>query len=380
LKLHIVFLAAWYPDLHDPMFGLFVHKHAVLMSKDYTISVLHVSYYNNEPNGLYVGQMDGVQVFRLNIKTKFRPLRWLYFIVASQKAYRHIIKRNEKPIINHVHVLTRMGVLALWFKFRYGIPFVVTEHWSRYFSAPGTYRNVFRKYFTRKVCRKAAALSAVSNSLKNAMLNHNIGVNKKWLIINNAVNENVFNLDDNRLNDSVISFINVSCFEDRSKNLSGLVECVRRLVDDGLNIKCILVGTGQDYERIALLVKEKNLENNIVFTGQLTEQQVAEYMNRSHFYVQSSNYENVPVVISEALMCGLPVVATNVGGVAEMIDESNGYLVNGGQLNELVSAIRLMTENYSEFDRKKINNSAMQKYSNMAVRQQIMQLYSIIDE
>lgn len=378
MKPHIVFLAAWYPDEHDPMFGLFVHKHAVLMTKEYRVSVLHVTNYSDESNGLFIGEKDGVRINRLNIRTKNRLLRWLYFLVAGLKAYRYICKKEGSPVLNHVHVLTRMGVLAAWIKCRRGIPYVVTEHWSRYFPIPGTYRNCIRKWFTRKVCKRSAAMSAVSGKLKESMLAHGLGNQKKWFIINNIVNEKVFDLPAAKTQGRRVRFINVSCFEERSKNLSGLVECVGRLVDEGLDIECVLVGTGEDFEKIRSLIRLKELENHIILTGQLNENQVAAQMKECHFYVQPSHYENVPVVISEALMCGLPVVATRVGGLNEMIDESNGYLVEPGHLDELCSAIRLMVENYSGFDRQNIRQAALQKYSSEAVRQQLLQLYSEI--
>ncbi|MGD9494617.1 MAG: glycosyltransferase, partial [Bacteroidales bacterium] len=179
-------------------------------------------------------------------------------------------------------------------------------------------------------------------------------------------------------NNVPIRFINVSCFEDRSKNLSGLVKCVEMLVIEGLDVECVLVGSGEDFNEISSLIKSKKLEKQFIITGQLNEMMVADQMKKCHFYVQSSNYENVPVVISEALMCGLPVVATNVGGLNEMIDDSNGYLVEHNSLTELSSAIRMMTENYSAYDRQKIRQAAMHKYSAVAVRQQMLQLYSVL--
>lgn len=378
MKPHIVFLAAWYPDEHDPMFGLFVHKHAMLMTKEYSVSVLHVTNYSDESNGLFVSEKDGVSINRLNIRTKNRLLRWLYFFVAGLQAYRYICKKDGRPVLNHVHVLTRMGVLAALIKCRRGIPYVVTEHWSRYFSTPGTYRNCIRKWFTHKVCKRSAVMSAVSNRLKDAMLSHGLGNRKKWLIINNIVNEKVFDLPAAQPAGRRIRFINVSCFEDRSKNLSGLVECVSQLVGDGIDIECVMVGSGEDFEQISSLIRAKRLESHIIMTGQLIENQVATQMKECHFYVQPSHYENVPVVISEALMCGLPVLATRVGGLNEMIDESNGYLVEPGHLNELCSAIRMMAENHGGFDRQNIRKAAMQKYSSEAVRQQMLQLYSEI--
>ena len=56
------------------------------------------------------------------------------------------------------------------------------------------------------------------------------------------------------------------------------------------------------------------------FTGLLEGQKLADELASGDFLVMSSNYENMPVVILEALASGLPVVSTNVGGIKEMID------------------------------------------------------------
>lgn len=374
-KPHIAFLAAWYPDEHDPMFGLFVQKHAHLLTGKFRVSVLHFTYYSHQPNRISVHTSQGIEVTTVNISTRNKILKWLHFVIAGQKAYRHIISRQGKPVVNHVHILTRMGVLAAMIKCRYRIPYVITEHWSRYFPVPGTYRNFLRKCLTRCVCRKAAALSAVSDRLEAAMKKHRLGVHKPWVRIHNVVDENVF--FPVHLPPAIpIRMLNISCFEDQSKNLSGLITAVKSLVQEGLPVELVLGGTGQDFEKMKQLVVESGLEKCVILAGLLTEAQVAGWMQRSHFYVQPSHYENVPVVISEALLSGLPVVATNVGGLSEMIDEQNGYLVEPGRPESLVAAIKLMCEQYRDFDPAAIRGEAMKKYSTSAVRTQMEQLYA----
>jgi len=376
-KPHIVFLAAWYPDEHDPMFGLFVQKHAQLLTGKYRVSVLHVTYYNHQPGRITIHTSQGIEVTTVNISTQNKILKWLYFVVAGLKAYRHIVSRHGKPVVNHVHILTRMGVLAALIKCRYRIPFVITEHWSRYFPVPGTYRNCLRKWLTRCVCKKAAALSAVSNRLETAMKNHRLGIHKPWIRIHNVVDENIF-YPVQRPPAIPIRILNISCFEDQSKNLSGLVTAVKSLVQEGLPVELVLGGTGQDFDKIKQQIASAGLEKFVVLPGLLTETEVAGWMQRSHFYVQPSHYENVPVVISEALLCGLPVVATNVGGLSEMIDQSNGYLVEPKQPENLVAAIKMMCDQYRDFDSVLMRSNAMKKYATDSVRAQLEQLYATV--
>jgi hypothetical protein len=82
-------------------------------------------------------------------------------------------KRNKIDLI-HVHVLTRLGLLALLLKRSSGIPFLITEHWSRYLSYVGTYKGIFRKYLTRKVVKNASAVTTPTVNLQNAMQAHGL--------------------------------------------------------------------------------------------------------------------------------------------------------------------------------------------------------------
>ena len=67
-------------------------------------------------------------------------------------------------------------------------------------------------------------------------------------------------------------------------------------------------------------------ESNVV-AGLATVAATPNEMQQAHSFVLNSNIENAPCVISEALCCGLPVIATRVGGVPEMVDKFNGILV-----------------------------------------------------
>jgi glycosyltransferase involved in cell wall biosynthesis len=202
------------------------------------------------------------------------------------------------------------------------------------------------------------------------MQKHKIGVHRTYSIINNVVDEEIFYPAPERLPASApIRFVNVSCFENRSKNLTGLVDLVAQLAKKGRRFECVMAGTGLDFNSIVEYIKAKGVANYISLPGMLNDKQVAELMRSCHF-------ENVPVVISEALMCALPVVATRVGSVAELVDASNGYLVPADDADELLASVELMMENYSSFDRKQIHANAQSRFSGDAVLGQFNELYS----
>ena len=87
-----------------------------------------------------------------------------------------------------------------------------------------------------------------------------------------------------------------------------------------------LIGTGPLQDETKAVVKESGLHKRVVFHGQT--HRVAEILAKAHLYVLTSNWEGLPRSIIEALRAGLPVIASDVGGVAELVEHGkNGYLV-----------------------------------------------------
>ena len=81
------------------------------------------------------------------------------------------------------------------------------------------------------------------------------------------------------------------------------------------------------------------------------------------------------VVISESFSCGKPVIATNVGGIPEIVDESMGILIPPENEEKLTSAINYMLDNYTKFDASLIRNYAVAQFGKESVLNQLLRLY-----
>ena len=103
--------------------------------------------------------------------------------------------------------------------------------------------------------------------------------------------------------------------------------------------------------------------------------EVAEYMQHSDFFVLFSNYENSPVVISESLACGKPVISSNVGGISEHINSSNGILIAPRDEEALAESIDYMLDHFSDYKSAEIQSVAKSKFSMEAVGKEIYEQY-----
>ncbi len=136
-----------------------------------------------------------------------------------------------------------------------------------------------------------------------------------------------------------------------------------------------IVGSGEKTSEYKNLVKKLNLDKHVNFLGRKKKEEIAELMRKSTFFVLPSLWENLPCVIIEALSCGLPVVATRVGGIPEIINNKNGVLVKPSDSEELATAMEWMMDNFDKFSFAEIAKEAHKKYSYDTVGEKITKFY-----
>lgn len=384
-KLQVLFLPRWYPHRYDPMFGLFVERHGLAISSQADVSVLFIYGDVDLKTKTYEVIQDIGILFTTRIyykKSKLKPallahLVNLYrFLWSHWIGFKQIRETGRKPDLLHVHVLTRLGMIAWLYKIFTRTPYVITEHWSRYLDYTDGFKGFFRKKATRRVVRQSAAVSVVSHNLGAAMKKHNLN-HPRYFVINNVVDTDLFRMKEQVEPPVIVNFIHVSCIEDRSKNISGLLRVVARLQALRNDFKLTIVGTGQDMEAIRTLAKDLNLKNrHLQFTGMLEGKAIVEAYQKAQFMVMFSNYENMPVVIGEAFACGLPVLTTNVGGISEHVNPDRGILVSPQDEAAMLEKLTFMIDNYSDFDRRAIRKYAVEQFSTEAVAGQIEKIYS----
>lgn len=123
-----------------------------------------------------------------------------------------------------------------------------------------------------------------------------------------------------------------------------LIEAAVDLVKEYEELLILIVGDGYKGDDLREYAKMKGVEDKVQFLGSRTD--VPEILKCSNVYVQTSIYESFCMSVLEALLSKLPVVATNVGGISEIIeDKKHGILFEPGNKSQLVSAIRYLKEN-----------------------------------
>jgi len=295
------------------------------------------------------------------------------------------------PDVVQLNVIQKQGLLALWLKRRYHIPYVIIEHWTGYLPENRQVRSGgWHTRLMKRICRKAEQVMPVSEHLIRAM--QALGfVAKRWEKINNVVDDFFFDEPaDKQLKESTesqpnqptrqpsdgkraIQLLHISCVDEAHKNIKGILRAVKALSRER-DVRLSIVGVSVDHAEVQAYARELGLEQIVRFTGELTPRQVAEEFDRADIFVLNSNYENLPVVIAESVAKGVPVVSTNVGGIPEMIDSQSGILINPQNDTELTEALSTMCAHHGDYDREAIRRNGRQ-YSYAEVGKQLKTVY-----
>jgi len=118
------------------------------------------------------------------------------------------------------------------------------------------------------------------------------------------------------------------------------------LLKKGYKAELCMVGPDSDgtLKEVKRLVKELNL--NVKFTGKLSKEEWSKLSENYNFFINTTNYDNTPLSVIEAMALGLPVVSTNVGGMPYLIEDGvDGILVEPNNIDEMTTAIVNLLEN-----------------------------------
>jgi len=161
------------------------------------------------------------------------------------------------------------------------------------------------------------------------------------------------------------------------KGIKYLIQSMKIVTKYDDKLLLLLVGDGEEKEKLKNLVDELNLSKNIKFVGRIIHERIPEYLIASDIFVLPSLSEGFPLVSLEAMASGLPIVATNVRGLPEIVvDGENGYLVEPMNPQQIAEKILLLLKNDELRDKISRNNKdKAREYSWVSVVDRLEMVY-----
>ncbi len=326
----------------------------VNLANEFSNRGLNVDLILTEKVGPYIQNLSReINIVDLNSK---RALSSLFPLI------KYIKKEEIDVLISALPHLNIITILANTFSLN-KVKVIVTEH--NYFSeeqkSVSFLKRVITKLFIKLIYGKAKAVVAVSQGVADDLV-ENISIKRSNLyVIYNPINIEIISKESkkevehkwlkNKKRPVILSVGRLT----KQKDFPTLIKAFAKLREKK-EIKLIILGEGEDREKLEILIKELKLENDINMRGFVDNPY--SYMLNSDVFVLSSIYEGFGNVLVEAMACGTPIVSTDcLSGPAEILENGEyGRLVPVGDINALVRAIKETLKN--PIDKKIIQERA----------------------
>ena len=277
--------------------------------------------------------IDGIEVFhpRYFVTPKVGMTFYGLWMFLGALGCVNKLKRDFSFDLIDAHYVFPDGFAAILLGLIFKKPVVI--------SARGTDVNLYShlpvvKNLLRFALKRADHLIAVSNSLGEVMIKE--GVERKSVsIIPNGINPHRFTFDDlhsarKKLNLEATAKILVTVGNlVELKGMHLLIDAIQLLKQQGkANFKTYIIGDGELKPFLKCKIADYGLEKQVELIGRVANENLTHWYNAADLFFLGSSREGWPNVVCEAQACGLPVVATAVNGIPEIIDsEAFGLLV-----------------------------------------------------
>ena len=381
----VLHFTSWYPNRLSIQEGDFIQRQIQAVSLFTPTELLFVKKdpgmrsTGEESATSYHGNLAETIVYynplRTHIPLLDRLISHLRYLRVFKKEFKRRLEKNGRPDLIHVHVALRAGLVALWVKRKYGIPYIITEHWCGYKpeDRKGLYQEASgQRRMTRLLLSQALALVSVSADLEKSL---RILVDHPDIrIIPNVVNEDFFYYKPAPPGKK-FRFLHVSSMN-YFKNAEGIFTAFDKLAQQDDEVELVCVGPLEPAleKWVGQSISEKG-RKQILFKGVRAYEEVAVFMRESAVLIVNSLFETFSCVGAEALVSGLPVISTPVGVLPELITGENGLLVNDQA--GLYEAMQKMRGNsVYDYNRPAIAFQFKGRFSYQTVGKQLVALYA----
>jgi glycosyltransferase involved in cell wall biosynthesis len=368
----ILVLPGWYPNRTNTTLGNFVQKHAEAANLLCEISVVYACPDKNLKGTnfeIVIENVNGILTIIVYYKkvdssvpiiSSIQKLR--RYIRANRIGYKKLIEEKGKPNLVHLNILIKAGLFAYYLKLRYGLNYVYSENWTGFLSSNPVFKPfTFQHAVYAFIANRSKVLMPVTENLKNALIGH--GIKGNYQIVGNVVDTDVFKPTLQADTNKKFRFIHISHAVDDHKNISGILRAVEKLTNIRNDFELTIISDGDLKPHITYAKKLEILDTHVSFEHTLPTTEIAHRLSQSDCLILFSNYENLPCVIPEAMACGVPIISTNVGGIAEHITNETGILISPRNDNELVMAMRKMMDHYNNYSSQKLRAYAVKHFS-----------------
>lgn len=382
--MHVMFIPSWYANNRNKVHGSFFKEQAIaLQEAGVKVSVAYNEIWPitllgkvNEKRGMVYNVEDGLKTYRykdFNYIPK-HPLMFKVFNRRMDKLYKEIVKKEGKIDLIHAHSSLWGGISAAYISKKYNIPLVITEHSSveRGPYVKKSYLNEIRQSY-----RLADKVITVGNGLKKEI--ESLSGRKDIEVIGNMVDLKNFYICKEKKEENKFTFFSLA-FLEGEKGFDSLIKAFAQNFKENENVRLYIGGHGSQRQWLEGLAKEYSIDDKITFLGALSRKDVSRNMAECDCFVLPSRYETFGVVYIEALASGVPVIGAYNGGAEDIINNTNGYLVEVDNIIELGEAMKNVIRNRGFYHSEELRRNCVEQFGPSTIINKILKVYQSIIE
>ncbi|MCB9194910.1 MAG: glycosyltransferase family 4 protein [Flavobacteriales bacterium] len=353
-KRKVCHIVSWYPNKWNEKEALWVKRHIKSLEPYVENEVYHIQVREGK-FGIHSYKIsDHEQALIVTTKLKIWFIKELLTTFLLFYTLLFKISKSKVDIYNfHIAypMLTYSRVIVKFIRKQ----IYVTEHWSAYHFNFGVTKDLKRikRIFSNDKLRFICVSSALKQDIEQFSGQH---ITSK--IIPNAIDESIFKWSQQVRRNRTLFILS---YWKEPKNPFPIMEAVKELQLKYPDIYLEIGGFGPLMENMSQWIIENSLTDKIVLLGQLNSDEISKILQRSTVFLHSSDYEVASVVCMEALCCGCPVIASNVGGIKEYINPNNGILVDNNNVESWVNSIERSFK--EEYNYSLISSEALNQFS-----------------
>ncbi|MGZ8917157.1 MAG: glycosyltransferase [Methylobacter sp.] len=366
--LHICY---WYPNHDNPKEALWIRDHIRSLDAHVDNRVIHFEVKQSDKWSFNRGnysENESYLVLKTPIKTWFliellaswMLAVYLFFFVKLDH-YKGINFHIAYPLLTYFHLWKRL------FKKK---KIVVTEHWSAYhynFSVADPHKTQRAKNIFRN---NDFALIVVSKALGEDIREFSGCENLSYHVVPNVVSLPHIDIKQPK-KDAGFFMINRWGFPKRPFLLLEAYKKYLEIKGDSA-LPLTIAGYGPQLPDILAFITDQQLDNHVHVLGQLDKSEIVQYLCSASALLQPTDYETFSVVTAEALCCGLPVIASNVGGIKELIVDAHYGLLVENEISAWFNALNNFEP--KSFAKNRIKEFYQERYSSVTVGQMYYQV------
>ena len=370
--LKILHISNWYPNKWNSLEAPFIKDQFEALSSYASCELWHVQVRNEGSlfkieSGDYSNK-EHYLILNTKIQNAFlvERLHFLLLLMLKRK-----LKNKQFDLVNF-HIAYPLLRFVRSVKKIFGKKIVITEHWSAYRKGFNLSQGNRARKRIENIFHHQIPVIAVSNALMHDIKNFAGTGDFSQFIVPNIVDTDLFYpAKSDKNSQRPIRFLMVASWAPIKRPFL-VLEAFKKMAAENKNIQLFIIGAGYQWDAMFQFVKENNLEDHVFFLGRKKRKEIADELRETTVFLHPSDYETFSVVCAEAQCCGIPVIASNVGGIKEVLPPTAGILVENNVPDWLNAMQSVVSEKgLKAFDSIEVARNAVKRFS----RQKVAEAY-----